>query len=309
VNAVTLRAGTTRAQVLPDEGGVASELTVDGFAVLAKTAWAAQVTPSPAPAEDEETWVGRWRGGWQLCFPTAGAPDRAAYPTQGFHGAASQARWSVDRVDHGAVELSWADEAGLSASRRWTLEEGRLSAVTTAVNGGGASRRVIVAEHLILGQDVLDHLDEAQDARKITASGTVAELDYAGTPTGRTAPWPGPGWDRANKRTPPRVAALRHPSPRVIVVTGPRFRATVSWTGLEHALLWEEIGASAHSPWNGAVYALGVEPTSTPHGAGTAHPVGAVELEPGQTMTWAVSLHVELDEGFTREGLAEGRHR
>lgn len=292
MSGITLRARDTRALVLPDEGACAAELTVGGFDVLARTPWAPSVRPAPVPADDEATWVARWRGGWHLCFPTAGASDPDARPIQGFHGVASQGTWTVEHVDDTGVGLGWADTAGLSAARHWTVDPGMLSVVTTASNSGRVPRQIIVAEHLILGQDVLAQASEGDGRLEVEASGTLAELDYDGTPTGRLTAWPGDGWDRVSRRTPPRVAALQHPSPRVIAVTGPRLRVTVSWEGLSHALLWEEIGASSGSPWNGAVFALGIEPTSTPHGAGTAHTVGAIMLDPGESMTWATRLEV-----------------
>jgi hypothetical protein len=65
----------------------------------------------------------------------------------------------------------------------------------------------------------------------------------------------------------------------------------VRWNGLPHALLWQELRRSTDPPWDGAVVAMGIEPTTTAHGAGTAAG-GAVPLGPGRTMTWSVSLRV-----------------
>lgn len=295
MNRVTLTAGSTRALVLPDHGGVAAELTVDGASVLAQTPWASEVLAGGRAAPDEATWVGRWKGGWQLCFPNAGAPDPGARPAQSFHGVASQDRWSVGDTDDTQVELHWADEAGLSIRRRWSVSERTLAAVTTTSNGGEATRRIGISEHLILGGEVLAPVVYAGETLQIDASGTLVELDYAGTPTGGRVAWPGEDWARVDRRTPARVAALRHPSPGIVTVTGPTLRATVSWKGLAHALLWEEMGASPDAPWNGAVHALGIEPTTTPHGAGTADPDGAIDLLPGESMTWTTRLEI----GFT----------
>ncbi|MGV3732092.1 MAG: hypothetical protein ACO1N6_01660, partial [Microcella sp.] len=61
---------------------------------------------------------------------------------------------------------------------------------------------------------------------------------------------------------------------------------------LPHALLWEELAVSTDPPWNGQVRALGIEPTSTPHGAGTALDEGIVHLPPGGELTWSVALDV-----------------
>ena len=96
-------------------------------------------------------------------------------------------------------------------------------------------------------------------------------------------PWPGGPSDRGgiriDRQVPARVAALVAPPARRITVEGPALTAIVSWSGLDHALLWEELAQSLEDPWNGAVVALGIEPTSTPHGAGTGHG-GALTLAP-----------------------------
>lgn len=284
-----LERGRASAVILTDEGGVVAELRIDGSSVLARTPWADEVVAGGAPAPDEDTWVRRWRGGWQLCFPTAGLPDPLAQPTQGFHGAASQAPWHVTSRNGDAVTLEWQDDAGLRATRRWMLADDGLLATTTATNDG-ADRELAIAEHLILGGDLLAPLAEGVELQ-LEASGRLALLDYAGEPTGESAEWPA-GWDRVTSRTPARVAALLDQDPRSISLVGPALTAHVTWEGMPHALLWEELGRSSDEPWNGAVMAVGIEPTTTPHGAGTGTGTGLLALASGATATWSTRLRI-----------------
>jgi hypothetical protein len=87
--------------------------------------------------------------------------------------------------------------------------------------------------------------------------------------------------------------------PQRIGARGDHVEVLVEWQGsaLPHALLWEELGVSTEHPWNGQVTALGIEPTSTPHGAGTALDVALVHLPPGGELAWSVALSVRWASG------------
>ncbi|MGZ8804167.1 MAG: hypothetical protein ACXWZG_02555 [Microbacterium sp.] len=303
--------GATRAIVRPDEGGVADELIVAGRSVLARSPWRDRVLPSAEPAADEAEWVGRWRGGWQLCFPTSGDADPVAAPTQGFHGAASQAPWRVTRAGLAWVELHWTDAAGLTAERAWRALDDGLTVTTTAINRGERPRILAIAEHLVLGGDLLAPIFEVAPLRiDAPTSAYLAPLDYAGAPAGPPLPWPGPisdTWETIDARTPARVAALVDPAPRIVRIVGPEVTATVRWEGLPHALLWEELAQSDDPPWLGAVTALGIEPTSTPHGAGTASGLGLIELAPAAAITWTVELRITTTTNTTTTHTREER--
>jgi len=295
--AVTLERGAVSARVLPDEGGVLIDLLVDGRPVLASTPWAASVLPAPTPdaavAPTEADWVGRWRGGWQLCFPTAGQPNPRAAVPEGFHGAASQAPWLQVARTADSVALGWADRHGLSAERLWRLSDRGAVVAVRVRNDGSTSRPLAIAEHLILGGSLL----AAPLAVAVPPGAVLRELDYAGVPTGRRDPWPGdPGerWAVVDAATPARVVALEGLAPQRVDLRGAHASVVVEWQGeaLPHALLWEELAVSTDAPWNGQVRALGIEPTSTPHGAGTALDEGIVHLPPGGALAWSVALDV-----------------
>jgi len=293
--AVRLERGGISAVVLPDEGGVLVDLFVHGRPVLAATPWAGSVLPAARPADSEQTWVERWRGGWQLCFPTAGQPNPAAAVVEGFHGAASQAPWLEVSRTADTVALGWAESrppecrAPLARHRR---RRGRRDAGATTCRRRPRAC-VVIAEHLILGGDVL----AAPLALDVPPTALLRPLDYAGLPEGSPIAWPGDPakqWSSVDRGTPARVTGLMGVQPQRIGARGEHVEVLVEWQGsaLPHALLWEELGVSTEQPWNGQVVALGIEPTSTPHGAGTALNSSLVRLPPGGTLEWGVSLSV-----------------
>ena len=291
--AVRLERGSISARVLPDEGGVLTELLVHGRPVLSATPWATAVVPGSAPAGSEALWVERWRGGWQLCFPTAGQPNPLAAVREGFHGAASQAPWLAVSQTADSIALGWADREGLSAERIWKLTDHGVAVGTRVSNASSETRVLVIAEHLILGGDVLAgplFLD-------VPAGTMLRPLDYAGLPEGSPVPWPGDPaerWPVVDRATPARVTGLAGVQPQRIGARGSHVDVLVEWQGeaLSHALLWQEFGVSTEHPWNGQVHALGIEPTSTPHGAGTALDHDLVRLPPGGTLDWSVALSV-----------------
>lgn len=298
---MTLSRGRVEARIRVAEGGVVDALWIDGRSVLARTPWSDAVVPAAMPAASEAEWVARWRGGWQLCFPSTGQTDEGAALPQGFHGVASQAPWTLVDVGDTHVGLRWQDAAGLQAERTWRLTDDGLEASTSAINGGDADRRIAVAEHLILGGDVLAPLSAgATLTLDVPAGSAVGPLDLTGRPVGPPTPWPGDpaaGWETIKRTTPARVAALvgreaDAVDPRQVTVHGPHVRVTVAWWGLAHALVWEELVASPEPPWGRAVMALGIEPTSTPHGVGTAAQEGIVRIRPGGRMAWRTALAV-----------------
>lgn len=300
---IVLAGARVNAQVRPAEGGVVDRLEIDGRSVLARTPWADAVVADPAPAATEAGWVARWRGGWQLCFPSTGQADPGAATPQGFHGVASQAPWTVIEATPDRVRLRWTDDLGLTAERTWRLTGDGLEAETSAWNDGVATRRVAVAEHLVLGGDVLAPV-LAHDGTRLTvdvpAGSRLAPLDLDGRPAGGSLAWPGTDddrWDTLDARTAARVVAVvgedEEPTDgRQATLVGPHVRATVTWSGLPHLLLWEEMARSHEAPWNGEVIALGIEPTSTPHGAGTGEATGILALEPAVRLTWRTALSV-----------------
>ena len=290
---VPLAHGDVSARVLPEAGGVLLDLLVEERPVLVSTPWASAVPPRVGPAITETEWVGNWRGGWQLCFPTAGQTNPAATVPESFHGAASQAPWrEVSRSVDGVV-LGWTDARGLSVERSWRLIDDGVRSSTRVRNADPRARTLVIAEHLVFGGDVLSEPLELD----VPAGTRLRPLDYAGLTVGEPSPWPGrhtDRWTTVDRTTPARVTGLLALEPRRIGAHGAHVVVSVEWEGsaLPHALLWEELAASHESPWDGRVVALGIEPTSTPHGAGTALDDALIRLPPGGVLEWSVALHV-----------------
>lgn len=284
-----LLAGSATGRVLPDEGGVLVDLRVDGVAVLASTPWSDGVVASAEPAPDEDSWVRRWHGGWQACLPTAGQPDPAD-PTQGFHGAASQAPWSVRSIDVDRVELSWSDAAGAVAQRTVRLHPHGAETSTVLRNDGASPREVIVAEHLVLGGGVLDDVWELVASPDVV----VERLDIDGRATGARATWAVvPELARIDESVPARLTGLRDvTSP--LRLRGPLGEIEVSFGGdaARHVLVWTELAATSAPPWDRRVRALGIEPGSAAHGAGTAARRDVLRLDPGASTSWRTRLDV-----------------
>jgi hypothetical protein len=296
---IQLSVGQSSAQFLADEGGVLSSFSVAGFQVLARTPWAAKVSASEEPAPDEPTWVKRWRGGWQLCAPNTGEPV-AGSSRPAFHGLASQASWQVIESSDQEVSFQWRDSDGLFwIKRAWKLHsDSEISVESELVNLSAQRQAIGVAEHLILGSDFLDPI-KGGDLAKLDycPQSEVLELDYDGSPTGVKIAKPSSldDFTSLSKNQPARVFALTNSTTSEISVRLGSWRATVNWSGLSHALIWQEFGVSEVEPWNNQVFALGIEPTNIPHGAGANDQSGPF-LEANEVMKWKVVLRIKQEE-------------
>lgn len=293
---VRITSGSSSAEVLPDEGAALVSFRWRGRQVLARTPWAAtpsrlaEPAPARAPAHDEASWVERWRGGWQLCAPSTGQPSQNA---PFFHGEASQARWSVVAAEPDAIGLAWSSSDGrLRLRRTWRLlDESTIEAESLAISTSNSPLTIMLAEHLILGDELLEPLRAGGAASMaLPAEATPVTLDYDGRPSqdADDGDWR-ERWGRVDRTAPGRVIGLSHASPREVSVRGDEWRASVTWSGLDHVLLWQEIAATAGPPWSSEVVALGIEPTTTPHGAGLDGG-GGVELASGATLRWSARL-------------------
>jgi hypothetical protein len=290
---VTLAVADSQFEIIPQEGGVLAQIQTGQNKFLAETPWAHSVSPSIKPAADEPTWVKNWRGGWQLCAPNTGSAA-ASTGDAAFHGAASQANWSITEQTPNSLSLNWVDEAGaLELTRRWSISEtAKVTAETSATNHSSDLRAVGFAEHLILGSDFLKPLESGSEVKlNFCQAATIVDLDYSGAPTksaGQGSPVTS-DFTRLTAQQPAKVFALANVESKVISIEVGDWVASVEWQGLAHALVWQEFGTSKESPWNGQVFALGIEPTNVAHGLGANETDGPF-LSPGETISWSTSL-------------------
>jgi len=292
---VILTSGESRAEIMPTEGGVAVNFWHRGISVLAKTPWSESVVESHTAATDENSWVRQWRGGWQVCAPNTGS-SISTDGTRAFHGAASQSEWEVVSSDEMSLKLRWQDSAGaLELRREWSIDEnGGLSAETSATNFSHEAKFVGFAEHLILGTQFLEPIGEGSIASlDMCPKSSIVELDYSGAPTGKVfeANSERSEFSKLSARQQAKVFALVNLERKSITIQVEDWIAKVDWEGLEHALVWQEFGTSKDDPWNGEVFALGIEPTNVAHGLG-ANALDGPFLPAGQTISWRTSLTV-----------------
>lgn len=287
------------ALLIPAEGALLARLNWHGRSILASTPWAHSVVAQDEPAPDEDSWVKGWRGGWQLCAPTAGAPAPNS-PVIAFHGEASQAKWVLENRKSNEATFAWQSHPSkIDIRRTWRVGPGAMVSVSNILhNSSTESIEVILAEHLILGGDLLSEVAAGESVEIILPQTTqLAALDYSGAPNGSPVPWSDAQkeWGKLTSSTPARFAAVTLPHPMQIIVQGGDWEAVISWHGLSHALIWQEICQSQESPWNGSVIALGIEPTSTPHGLGS-NLGGGITVEPEEKIAWGATLALGLRE-------------
>jgi hypothetical protein len=292
---VILVAGNLQAQIITEEGGVLSKLTAHGESFLTETPWSSKVTPAKFPAPDESAWVNNWRGGWQLCAPNTGLPQSDCL-TPAFHGVASQARWDVIRSTDSSLDMRWTDERGeIEISRSWTLFDPEKVIVSSVVTNNSETTKAIgVAEHLILGSDFLSPIRTGSTAKlEFCPEAQIIELDYSGAPTGRQLSGADTksDWTKLTRNQPARVFALANSKHKALSVELDNWIAEITWEGLEHALVWQEFGTSKDSPWNGEVFALGLEPTNIAHGLGANDETGPF-IQPKDQLHWSTTLQL-----------------
>lgn len=288
-----LTRGRIAARVNPQRGAVISSITIDGVEVLAQMPWA----PEPLPVlPDEPAWVGAWSGGWNVLLPNAGQASHATPTPQGFHGSASVSPWALVHHTDQEVHLTWS-EGGLLCSRTVALEGPEVRATSTLRNVGDAVWPIVVTEHAILGAALL-----TQPAHLVIEDPAILNLlAYDGRPTREPEqPWPGDRWNVVDSASHARVAAARGIGERGVRVDSGDLSVQITWsTGtLPYAWIWQEQGVSPEPPWNGQVHALGIEPSTCPHGAGVDSAMAdgtAVLLSPGQSFTWWAALSVHRD--------------
>jgi hypothetical protein len=288
---VRLGAGDLRAVIDPQHGAEMAEVAVSGRQVLSRTPWERR----PAvPADDESDWLGAWRGGWQILFPSAGRAGMADGRWHPFHGASSQAPWTLQAGAPAAATLRWADD-GWDLKRRVTLSEHAIRVETEATNNTARARPAVAVEHLTFGDDLL----AAGPLHLQCGPCDLQVLDGDGAPTGTLRRWPIGGGAEDWSLVPATGPASRFGSLVGLDDTSLGLRLAdlllrVRWDpSLPFLWYWLELDATSQAPWNGSTRALGLEPASYPHGLGLARATqdgSARVIGPGEIWSWFVEI-------------------
>ncbi len=302
---ITLSAGPLSLTFDPDYGGDITSLLAHGRELLYQTSWrehAQLAINDPAArlySDPTSSWLERYRGGWQLLCPTAGAggPDPSA-PVL-FHGEASRARWLVESSSPTAATLGVdLQTATLSIRRTIEVESESVTVADTVTNTGGSQCVFDFAHHLAFGADLLD----GECVIESGATSFVKDWAYSGSPSLEVEiPWPPSGEDRvdivANRPATGfefgwltgferKWARVKNESNGLAV--------SLEWSdALPYAWVWQELDSSPGWPWFGRERVLAIEPSSTP----TSGPrrQSSTRLLPGESVAIRMTVRVEAE--------------
>lgn len=278
-----------------------------GVDVLLTTPWASEARRmrpailSADVADSEAVWTASYAGGWQTLFPNAGEPTTVDGKLRHYHGEASSVAWQLDAVSVRTVsahlELSTVP---FRIDRHIGVVNETITVTDSVVNLSSDSVAYDYQSHPAFGAPFLD-------------AGCTVHLDavrYVPDPRfdlGEFRPGAAVSWPLAIGRTsdvdlsviPPAEAGIgrfgwleRFGTPQATITNpGLGLAATLRWSGDVgrcFAWVWLDCQARTTAPWNGAVYAFAIEPsTRTTDGAG-AQP----RLAGGERATFTTSLHL-----------------
>jgi galactose mutarotase-like enzyme len=273
--------------VLPENGAAITEARFLGQSFLAKPPYQ---SIAPTPLGTESDWVAAWNGGWQPLIPSAGGQHLHGKHPQGFHGNASQARWSVTESTPRSISLNWSHE-DLESERSINISDNEIVLRCSLLNLDSDPRPVIVTEHLVLGSDFL----QSEITLEPQGNAQFRELAYDGSANGAEfAPWETfeqSGWLKVNKNTPARMGVFSNTS--CIKLSNEVYEIEISWDSskLPFLWIWEEMGQTVEEPWNGKFWALGIEPSSAADGVGLSGGT-ALTLQVNEKFDWSVNLKI-----------------
>lgn len=302
---VSLGAGHLKAVVGPAHGAEIAEFVVSGRQVLSRTPWERR---PPVRAAEEEDWLGAWAGGWQILFPSAGPASQVDGRWHPFHGASSQAPWTLLASSDTRATLCWTQDTW-ALERRIMLSSDALRVDTEATNRTAVPQAAVVVEHLTFGDDLLAHGPVHLESEPCE----LQMLDADGAPVGHARPWPIAYGTDDWSLVPVAGPVSRFGSLGALNDTSLRLRSTdlelrVRWDqSLPFLWYWLEFDAAQQPPWNRSTRALGLEPASYPHSLGLAracHDGSARLIGAGESWSWFVEITVVRT---ARPGAVEAR--
>lgn len=283
-------------RVDPARGGDIVSVVPTGLGanLLFESPWSgspAGAGPPPSTGDSWVDWHARYRGGWQVLCPNAGAERRAYGTIWGFHGEAALVPWQV--TDEGEAKLTLETEltsAPLRLERTIDVDGPTLRVVEHLTNLAPVPIEVNWVHHPAFGHPLVD-----KDTRLTANAGRLLADEEMPGPLldpGASYDWPAepvatlPGCDE------PRAVfgcLTDFPERASYTITNPALDLSVqvSWPSATwpHAWLWQELHGSTAFPWYGRGHACAIEPATTIPGTG-----------PGR------GLPLTLPAGETREG-------
>lgn len=261
-------------------------------------------------------WINGYPGGWQILLPNAGPERHWEGVSQGFHGEASLASWTIQEqsAQHCELETSLLT-APLRVHRTVTVIESRLTVTDQITNLAPQPTTFRLCQHPAFGPQFLD------DASYLvtTAGRFIADAENPGSmalrnatgapaqvlPTGpfpHTVSLPGPGSGNSlfGALTEFVPVGEENQNTSVAFVSPTRnLAATISWDAsvFPYTWFWIEANAMPTWPWFQRLYSVAVEPANTLPGSGPGpdhYERGGpgTTLDAGKTLSSVVSISI-----------------
>lgn len=298
---ITLASDALEVTITPERGADIVRLTdrATGVQTLAVSP-TGDVTPAPfAPSnfvssDSMVQWTNGYPGGWQLMIPNAGPERVHDGVTQGYHGEASLARWTV--LEQSATSVTLATSlftAPLRVERTVALDGARLTVTDTVTNLSPEPCSFRLGQHPAFGTPFLDEHSYVVTAANTlitdaNAPGTLTEADAVGRPDAllpagpvpHSVALPGPGSGQALFGVLTDFesdAAVRDPTgadSASATFCSPThgFGMRISWERAVYpnAWFWIEANAGSGWPWFKRLFSIAVEPANVLPGDGVA---------------------------------------
>ncbi len=298
-----------RVEVSPVVGGSITSIfhKPTGMFILGRVPWEPITTPDPGfAANNEQSWLTRYTGGWPLMFPNAGNECVSSGLFHGFHGEASISPWKANITTDRISLTRQFFSVPVHMTRDLTLDGDVVCLHETALSDGLLPVQVMWGQHITFGSDLLA-------APIIIETGAKrAMVDDSYDPSEN--PWlPGAIGDWPIIAGKSGICDMSRPQAATssmayltdfeanyvsIRRTDGAIGAVVSWHGdvYDCVWFWCELGGNKAPPWFGRGNLIGLEPCSTASGLGLDDCLGTgkrlIKISPGVPTTASVRLHV-----------------
>lgn len=312
--AIELISDTLKVLITPERGADITQLIhrPSKINVFAESPTGKVVNSHAAWSDSKTHWLNGYPGGWQVLVPNAGTEREWDGVTQGFHGEASLASWTVlsQTTDHCELETHLLT-APLHLHRTIAVTQSRLSVIDRITNLSPQATTFRLCQHPAFGDHFLGDgsyllttagrfIADAENTGSLAepnATGAPAEVLSPGpVPRSVSLPSPGSGDSLAGVLTEFEPHGDNNVTTSVTFVSPRRhLSATLSWEPhiYPYAWVWFEANTAAAWPWFGRLYSLAIEPANMMPGSGPA-PGGYERGGPGTTLLPAQTLSSEV---------------
>lgn len=253
--------------------------------------------------DSQGRWLERYRGGWQVLLPHGGAEAVAGGATMGFHGEASEARWSVISATEKAAHLRCAlFTVPLVIDRRIEVSGSTVTVIDDVRNVSSVDVRIDYIHHPAFGGPFLEgDVRIETGARRFVPDGDTIDARREGE---QRHPWPAytmaDGTVRDLRVVAPAGSAqstfgtlVEYAEPWA-TITNRTLGLTVrlEWDGeaMPYAWFWQELNDMPGWPWFARARVIAIEPSSTLTGGPDRESVFVVAAHSSRSVETRLSL-------------------